>query len=61
MPDPISMMSGRADESDATRRLRDDLRSADRRVRELLQEYPLTAVFLAIASGYIVGRLASRT
>jgi len=62
MADPISMMTGQGtDDSDAMRRLRGDLQSADRRLRELLQEYPLTAVFLAIASGYIVGRLASRT
>jgi ElaB/YqjD/DUF883 family membrane-anchored ribosome-binding protein len=69
MPDSTTMGSTTMGQSaqrvadsatDAAQRLRDDLQTIDQRVRQLLHEYPLTSVFLAIASGYLVGRLASR-
>ena len=44
----------------ATERLRDEVGVTDQRLRELLHEYPLTALLAALASGYLMGRLVGR-
>jgi hypothetical protein len=41
-------------------RVRDRLDLTDRRVRDFVQEYPLTSFFTAVAAGYLVARLANR-
>ena len=46
--------------TDATERLRGNLGDTDRRLRELVDEYPLTCFFGAVVAGYLLGRLATR-
>lgn len=41
-------------------KLRDDLGTGDKRVRELVEEYPLTCFLGAVVAGYLVGRIATR-
>lgn len=39
---------------------REELERIDRRVRGFVAERPVTAVLLALATGYVVGRVLSR-
>jgi hypothetical protein len=41
-------------------RVRDELGSTERRVRELVDAYPLTCFLGAVAAGYLLGRIATR-
>lgn len=41
-------------------RMRDELGSTERRMRDLIEEYPLTCFFGAVLTGWLVGRIASR-
>lgn len=38
-----------------------DLGEADRRVRRLVREQPLLALAVAVATGYVVGRVVARS
>ena len=44
----------------AAERVRDELGSTERRARDFVEEYPLTAFFGAVLVGYLVGRIATR-
>jgi hypothetical protein len=44
----------------ATERVRGEFGDADRRVRELVETYPLTCFLGAVATGYLLGRIARR-
>jgi len=41
-------------------KLRDDLGTGERRMREVVEEYPLACFFGAVVAGYLVGRIATR-
>lgn len=43
-----------------TDRVRDELDTTQRRVREIVEEYPLTCFFGAVVTGYVIGRIATR-
>jgi len=45
---------------EAGERLRDELGSTERRVREFVEEYPLTCFLGAVLAGYLAGRIATR-
>jgi hypothetical protein len=44
----------------AADRVRDELDVTERRVREVVRAYPITCFFAAVASGYLIGRVARR-
>jgi hypothetical protein len=44
----------------ATDRVREEFGTTDRRVRELVDEYPLTCFLGAVVAGYLLGRIATR-
>jgi hypothetical protein len=44
----------------ATERVRGEFGDADRRVRELVETYPLTCFLGAVVTGYLLGRIATR-
>jgi len=44
----------------AAERLRSDFGDTDRRVRELVDEYPFTCFIGAVVVGYLLGRIATR-
>jgi hypothetical protein len=46
--------------SRTTDRVRDEFGSTERRVRELVDAYPLTCFLGAVAAGYLIGRIATR-
>lgn len=46
--------------SKTTDKVRDELGTSERRVREIVEEYPLTCFFGAVVTGYLVGRIATR-
>ena len=46
--------------SDTHERLRDEFGTNERKVRELIETYPLTCFFGAIVVGYLAGRIATR-
>lgn len=41
-------------------KLRGEFGTNERRMRELVEEYPLTCFFGAVLTGYLVGRIATR-
>ena len=43
-----------------SQKLREDFGDGERRMRELVEEYPLTCFFGAVIAGYLVGRIATR-
>jgi len=54
-------MSATADAVNRTAdRVRDEFGSTERRVRELVDAYPLTCFLGAVVVGYLVGRIATR-
>jgi hypothetical protein len=46
-----------ADVSERLQNVREDLDEANRRVRDLVQERPLTCLLAALIGGYVVARL----
>jgi hypothetical protein len=44
----------------AAERMRDELDVTERWVRELVRGYPITCFLAAVASGYLIGRVARR-
>ncbi len=40
--------------------LRERFTGSERRMREIVEEYPLTCFFGAVVAGYLVGRIATR-
>jgi hypothetical protein len=46
--------------TDATERLRGNMGDTDRRLRQLVDEYPLTCFLGAVLGGYLLGRMATR-
>jgi hypothetical protein len=46
--------------SRATERVRGEFGDTDRRIRELVETYPLTCFLGAVVTGYLLGRIATR-
>jgi len=41
-------------------KVRDELGTGERRMREVVEDYPLACFFGAVVAGYLVGRIATR-
>ena len=41
-------------------RVREELDVTERRVREVVREYPITCFLAAVVGGYLIGRIARR-
>jgi len=44
----------------AADRLREELSTFDKWIRDMVEEYPLACFFGAVATGYLLGRIARR-